>query len=305
MVKMTILAVWANQDLGMLWCKDQGNVSIAKTEFIDGQVDYMQEVGQQKRDWDQSNWVVLQFPQPTGSNDPIKTLLENAVGKFIAPATVSGKYVDANNYTIEIAQADEYTLELTAGADTTKNVYCTANFLPGNLNINDGTGAAGIFHGENVNYFFMNPKIQEICSITFAEYDGNNVFVVPDNDAQISGAFTVDWSYNAEGEQTPKTGSAYRFVAAVQRTPSSTYLKTLDREPSDQIIVYPLDFVTDDSELPTGIENINAGSGNGEVKSVKYVNVAGMVSDKPFSGVNIVVTEYTDGSRTTSKMLRK
>ncbi len=300
-----LVAVWANPDLGMLWCKDQGNVSIAKTEFINGQVDYMQEVGQQKRDWDQSNWVVLQFPQPTGSNDPIKTLLKNAVGKFIAPATVSGKYVDANNYTIEIAQADEYTLELTAGADTTKNVYCTANFLPGNLNINDGTGAAGIFHGENVNYFFMNPKIQEICSITFAEYDGNNVFVVPDNDAQISGAFTVDWSYNAEGEQTPKTGSAYRFVAAVQRTPSSTYLKTLDREPSDQIIVYPLDFVTDDSELPTGIENINAGSGNGEVKSVKYVNVAGIVSDRPYQGVNIVVTEYTDGTRTTTKMLRK
>ncbi len=39
------------------------------------------------------------------------------------------------------------------------------------------------------------------------------------------------------------------------------------------------------------------------VKSVKYVNVAGIVSDRPFQGVNIVVTEYTDGTSTTSKVI--
>ena len=39
---------------------------------------------------------------------------------------------------------------------------------------------------------------------------------------------------------------------------------------------------------------------------MKYVSVAGVVSDRPFQGVNIVVTEYTDtdGSRTTAKMVR-
>ena len=41
------------------------------------------------------------------------------------------------------------------------------------------------------------------------------------------------------------------------------------------------------------------------VKSVKYVSVASVVSNTPFQGVNIVVTEYTDGSRTTTKMLKK
>ena len=41
------------------------------------------------------------------------------------------------------------------------------------------------------------------------------------------------------------------------------------------------------------------------VKSVKYVSVAGVVSNTPFQGVNIVVTEYTDGSRTTSKIISK
>ncbi len=294
-----LVVVWANPDQGKLWCKDQGNVSIAKTDIKDGQVDYMKEVGQQHGEWDQSNWVLLQFPEATSANG-IADLLENAVGKYIEPATVSGKYVDSNNYTIEIAHAETYTLALKAGADTTKNVYCTANFLPGNLNINGGQGAAGIYHGQNANYFFMNPKIQEICSITFAEYAGENTFVVPYNDSQIDGAFTIDWSYNEGGAQSPAIGTAYRFVAVVNRTSGSNYLK--GGQPSEQIVVYPLDFKAS-SELPTAINTVDV---NGKaVKSVKYVNVAGMVSDKPFSGVNIVVTEYTDGSRSTTKMLRK
>ena len=66
--------------------------------------------------------------------------------------------------------------------------------------------------------------------------------------------------------------------------------------------VLPID-LTADSEVVTSINTVE--TGNGEVKSVKYVNVAGMVSDVPFQGVNIVVTEYSDGSRSTSKMLRK
>ena len=295
-----LVVVWANADEGKLWCKDQGNVSIAKTEIKDGQVDYMKEVGQQHGEWDQSNWVVLQFPKPTTTeNDPIKTLLNNAVGKYIEPATVTGYYIDDNNYTIQMAQAENYTLALKEGADTTKNVYCTANFLPDNLNIKGQNGAAGIYHGENRNYFFMNPKIQEVCSITFAEWTGDNTFVVPVNDAQINGTFKVDWAYNAGGPQSPAPNTAYRFVAAVQRPQGSTYLKA---EQEDPIIVYPLDF-TAESALPTAINTVEVG--NGEIKSIKYVNVAGIVSDRPFQGVNIVVTEYTDGSRTTTKMLHK
>ena len=37
------------------------------------------------------------------------------------------------------------------------------------------------------------------------------------------------------------------------------------------------------------------------VQSVKYVNLAGMESDKPFAGLNIVVTTLADGSRRTAK----
>ena len=55
------------------------------------------------------------------------------------------------------------------------------------------------------------------------------------------------------------------------------------------------------TSIPTAISTVNA---NAQVESVRYYNVAGVESSKPFNGVNIVVTRYTDGSTTTSKVVR-
>lgn len=52
--------------------------------------------------------------------------------------------------------------------------------------------------------------------------------------------------------------------------------------------------------IPTAVENITSR----EVVGVKYYNVAGIESNKPFDGVNIVVTRYSDGSTTTTKILK-
>lgn len=41
-----------------------------------------------------------------------------------------------------------------------------------------------------------------------------------------------------------------------------------------------------------------------EVVGVMYVNPLGMTSDQPFEGVNIIVTRYSDGSTSTTKVLR-
>ena len=41
----------------------------------------------------------------------------------------------------------------------------------------------------------------------------------------------------------------------------------------------------------------------GEVVGVTYVNTQGMQSDRPFSGLNIVVTRYSDGTTSTSKVV--
>ncbi|MBQ7690362.1 MAG: carboxypeptidase regulatory-like domain-containing protein [Muribaculaceae bacterium] len=53
-------------------------------------------------------------------------------------------------------------------------------------------------------------------------------------------------------------------------------------------------------DTPTAISDVNAAT----VVSVKYVNAAGAVSDRPFEGVNIVVTRRADGTVTTTKVVK-
>lgn len=55
------------------------------------------------------------------------------------------------------------------------------------------------------------------------------------------------------------------------------------------------------SDIITGIFDID---GAKQVAGVKYYNVAGIESDKPFDGINIVVTRYSDGSVVTRKEVK-
>lgn len=52
--------------------------------------------------------------------------------------------------------------------------------------------------------------------------------------------------------------------------------------------------------IVTGINDITSK----DVQSVRFVNVAGQMSDKPFEGMNIMVTTYTDGTITTAKVIK-
>ena len=40
------------------------------------------------------------------------------------------------------------------------------------------------------------------------------------------------------------------------------------------------------------------------VKDVQYININGQVSDRPFDGINVVVTNYTDGSKDVKKIMK-
>ena len=53
----------------------------------------------------------------------------------------------------------------------------------------------------------------------------------------------------------------------------------------------------------TGIEEI-ANTVNKDVKSVRYYNLMGVPSNKPYEGLNIIVTTYSDGSTSAVKQLR-
>lgn len=57
---------------------------------------------------------------------------------------------------------------------------------------------------------------------------------------------------------------------------------------------------TFEKETPTGIENLSMEN----VKSVRFYNAAGVESTTPFNGVNIVVREMTDGSKSVIKVVK-
>ena len=52
---------------------------------------------------------------------------------------------------------------------------------------------------------------------------------------------------------------------------------------------------------PSAVETVKAGK---QVTGTQYVNMAGMTSDQPFDGVNVVVTTYDDGTTSTAKVIK-
>lgn len=303
-----LVAVYADADNGLLWCKDQGNQSIIATEIAAGQIDFMNDAtltgttGQNGRAWDQSNWVVLKFPGSDQEND-VAALLNDAVegNKVIAAKTVTGRYIDDANYTIEVQPVNgAYTLTFDGSASYVKNVYCVANFLESNTNYGSNIGAVGA-HGDH--YFFMNPKIQEICHITYAMWDGE-MFTTPSN-TEIPGAFTVGWGFNTTGGMAPElaVGTSYEFDAIVAHPATRGGMLRGEGTPSDNYVVYPTN-LTGSGNIITAINGIYM-DGSREVVGIEYVNSLGQVGKRPFSGVNIVVTRYSDGTTTTAKKVFK
>ncbi len=187
--------------------------------------------------------------------------------------------------------------------------------------------------------YFMNPKIQEVahiwavwCGDDDATGEYKNLFSVyraehkPNeniNAWNLNGTFRVKWDYNCKNRASDPhenvygraiglvEGVAYEFHAAIFR-PTDNRPSSLraDGEPEPQgslnegtpspdYVLYPLDIK--DGGTWTAVVEKNAPK---TVVGVSYYNLIGVESKKPFDGVNIVVTRYSDGSTSTTKVLR-
>jgi len=78
---------------------------------------------------------------------------------------------------------------------------------------------------------------------------------------------------------------------------------------SSKLIVFPIRGAATGSNGSdignvTAVEEVNATPTSKDIVSVRYYNLMGMESKSPFEGVNIVVTTYSDGTRTSSKVMR-
>ncbi len=114
-------------------------------------------------------------------------------------------------------------------------------------------------------------------------------------DANNVGYFEI-----SEGMMTAGTEITLDNAGANFRLPGSgNYTITLAKEakaPYEGVKIV----VKQNNTTPTAVTDINSKT----VKSVKYVNIAGQVSEVPFDGVNVVVTTYTDGTRAASKVIK-
>ncbi|MBP5687405.1 MAG: hypothetical protein J6X22_02035 [Muribaculaceae bacterium] len=149
------------------------------------------------------------------------------------------------------------------------------------LEANDeGTEFAGSVELEaNAEFKVITPAEEEGEWIWFGGQDDNGVGYFEINDDLL------------EGEIALVDGANFRV------TDAGCYEITV-KEAAGRGISEPLVMVV--TKTPTGISEINTSS----VVSVQYVDAMGRVSDRPFNGVNIVVTRHADGTTTTSKIVK-
>ena len=109
-----------------------------------------------------------------------------------------------------------------------------------------------------------------------------------------TGTTDADGKFSVDVIQTDKVYDATFSAAGYdEKTIENINFSDGDVELGEPVIMTPVTY--------TGLDNINT---KGQIVSVKYYNVAGSMSDHPFDGVNIVVTTYTDGTTSTSKVVK-
>lgn len=67
------------------------------------------------------------------------------------------------------------------------------------------------------------------------------------------------------------------------------------------IVQQEIDYVIKNNNIVTAVDNIAASR---QVSEVVYYDMAGKASSKPYNGVNVMVTRYTDGTVTTAKVVK-
>lgn len=114
--------------------------------------------------------------------------------------------------------------------------------------------------------------------------------------AQQAPAGTVTIETDANGEYTAELTLNVTYNVTYSKVGYNTQTTTFLASKNAQLATVYLE-----KESPTGMSDANAGK---VVKSVKYVNAAGITSDTPFKGMNVVITEYTDGTRSSKKVMK-
>lgn len=238
-----------------------------------------------QEEYSQSNWLIVEV-------DGTDADYENKMLKSV-------KGVLTNNGSLQMLAADGKFPEVVIGDEVVEeylpNAYTPVNFMV-------AAGSNTIKADDGKNYFFMNPKRGEYVKIVDAVYQSGK-FYIPAKEGSINhygfeGAFALDDTY----QDIPvglEEGKFYSFDAIVIGLDAADKVAANDNSAVSQLYkVAPVNLV---NNPVTAVDGVTV---NREVVGVTYYNVAGVASSKPFDGVNIVVTKYSDGSTKATKRLK-
>ena len=309
-----------------------------------GQVDYMRTYyngnnsDRTKDRYDQSNWVKLVFSTQykdvnVMNDDDREALLKSYVGRILPGGTVEGQLVNNVNPEMRLASI-QIPDGLPAASGLKENLYYEAPniFITCNFVGNQGgkaQAADGTMDQRAFDFFFVTPKPEEFATVTWATWDGTK-FIVPKrqhregdgstyplelNGFNLKGSFEVDWSMcTNDGANIVQVNQVYEFPAIIKLKEESSAAGAAPRRVGDitsvevdqslaqenKYMVFPLS-IDGTTGVVTAVDELAA---KAQPVSTTYVNTAGQVSSKPWSGVNIVVTTMSDGSNRVSKVLR-
>lgn len=233
-----------------------------------------------------------------GIADPVAVVAEAGIGSFVQ---------DAARTPLKVKAAGR----LNVDGCPAESLMGTYNVVNGNpcLTTSDNMAApeedltvTAAVKKTTLDNVLFNPEANEV--VEFAGYmrTSDNTVCAYKGPGDQGQCITIDWSAFPAG--TPTDGSLFVVIGPVQqkmiwadaeKTPGMTGKEGPGAWKN--YILYP---VAVNTNLPTGVTDVYAKT----VAGVKYVNVAGMESNTPFDGVNIMVTTYTDGTHSAVKVIK-
>ena len=235
-----------------------------------------------------------------GIADPVAVVAEAGIGSFVQDAARTPLKVKAAGK-LNVAGCPAESLMGTYNVVNGNPCLTTSDNMPAPEEDLTVTAAVKKTTLDNV---LFNPEANEV--VEFAGYmrTKDNTVCAYKGPGDQGQCITVDWSALPAGTDIPTDGSMFVVTGPVQqkmiwadaeKTPGMTGKEGPGAWKN--YILYP---VSVNTNLPTGVTDVYAKT----VAGVKYVNVAGMESNTPFDGVNIVVTTYTDGTHSAVKVIK-
>lgn len=313
-----------------IFAKDNDN-SRNRDEKPEGYIDYMKSMYftsintdegfnvYAATDANQSNWIRIDCTKDQLEQHAIWNTASNINA---SPYSYANSIFRLHDVTLTLRdkvnpQADLLTMlcdEAVVANASQKRVYNT--YIPANFYEEDGR-TTGQQKGA---YFFVTPKPNEIALMSWSVYDGQMHMYMPKkgynpnngdmmNSADLKGGYSVLNDYYPQSTSLPfEYGQSYEYFALITKkstnnAPRRVGYQGVEYDATQTASNYEVHPLYANNMPPMIVTSIPTVSTSKQVAGVEYVNLAGVRSAKPWSGVNIVVTRYNDGTTSTAKAI--